>query len=55
MDFVHTGILSSIDTIAVDGLIYAKGFVDRFSRYLKIYPKAREMNQQKNWKELKQL
>ena len=37
LDIVHTDILGPIDPIAEDGHRYAIGFVDSFSRYLKIY------------------
>ena len=37
LDFVHTEILDPIDPLAEDGHRYAIGFVDSFSRYLKIY------------------
>ena len=37
LDTVHTDNLGPIDPIAEDGHRYAIGFVDSFSRYLKIY------------------
>ena len=40
LDFVHTDILGPIDPLAEDGHRYAIGFVDSFSRYLKIYLKG---------------
>ena len=37
LDFVHTDFLGPINPLAEEGHTYAIGFVDSFSRYLKIY------------------
>ena len=50
LDVVHTDSLGPIDPIAEDGHRYALGFVDSFSRYLKIYFKKTRDEATEKWR-----